>query len=51
MEGHDDPQHLKQQIDGLINVAGERGEIVHSLIQRLFPEFNGTSADLTTVVI
>lgn len=34
---HGDPPHLKQQIDGLIQAAGERGEAVRSLIERLFP--------------
>ena len=35
--GHGDPPHLKQQIDGLIKAAGERGEVVRHLIRRLFP--------------
>ncbi len=34
---HGEPPHLKLQIDGLIKAAGERGEVVRSLIQRLFP--------------
>lgn len=34
---HGDPPHLKQQVDGLIQAAGERGEVVRSLIERLFP--------------
>lgn len=35
--GRGDPPHLKQQIDGLIQAAGERGEIVRAVVQRLFP--------------
>jgi predicted KAP-like P-loop ATPase len=35
--GRSDPPRLKQQIDLLIKAAGEHGEVVHALIERLFP--------------
>lgn len=35
--GRGDSPHLKQQIDTLIKAAGERGEAVRNLVQRLFP--------------
>jgi predicted KAP-like P-loop ATPase len=35
--GCGDSPHLKQQIDTLIKAAGERGEAVRNLVQRLFP--------------
>lgn len=35
--GHRDPPHLKEQIDRLITAAGERGDVVRAVIQRLFP--------------
>ncbi|MBI3652109.1 MAG: NTPase KAP [Acidobacteria bacterium] len=34
---HANSPHLKQQIDRLIKAAGEREEVIRSLIQRLFP--------------
>ena len=33
----EDPPGLKEQIDGLIEAAKERGELVRSMIRRLFP--------------
>jgi len=35
--GRGDPPHLKEQIETLIKAAGERGEVVRGLVQRLFP--------------
>jgi hypothetical protein len=35
--GREDPPYLKEQIDGLIEAAGARAEIVRALVQRLFP--------------
>lgn len=35
--GREDPPHLKEQIDGLIEAAGAQAEIVRALVQRLFP--------------
>jgi hypothetical protein len=32
-----DPPHLKEQIEATINAAGDRGEVVRDLVQRLFP--------------
>lgn len=32
-----DPPHLKEQIEALIKAAGDRGEVVRDLVQRLFP--------------
>jgi hypothetical protein len=33
----EEPRHLKDQIDTLVKAAGDRGDIVRDLIQRLFP--------------
>jgi hypothetical protein len=35
--GREEPPYLKEQIDGLIEAAGARAEIVRALVQRLFP--------------
>lgn len=35
--GRGDPPHLKEHIETLIKAAGERGEVVRDLVQRLFP--------------
>lgn len=36
--GHrDEPTYLKEQIENLVNAAGERGELVRDLVRRLFP--------------
>ena len=35
--GREDPPYLKEQIDGLIEAAGTRAEVVRALVQRLFP--------------
>ena len=35
--GRHDPPQLKEQIDLLIKAAGERGDVVRALIQKLFP--------------
>src|SRR5690554_1368181 len=32
-----DSSHLKEQIEALVNAAGDRGEVVRDLVQRLFP--------------
>jgi hypothetical protein len=32
-----DPPHLKEQIEAIINAAGDRGKVVRDLVQRLFP--------------
>jgi KAP family P-loop domain len=35
--GYEDPPHLKEQIDRLIEAAGGRTDVVRALIKRLFP--------------
>ncbi len=35
--GHEDQSHLKEQIEQLINAAGDRADVVRALVRRLFP--------------
>ena len=35
--GSGDPPHLKEQVDGLVDAAGPRSEVVKAMIERLFP--------------